>query len=131
MNSRDVDQLNADLITGVAASLSMAASEYLSTKTEHTGRNPLKSSVYTGVAYVLTVCFLIFPYLVLERYLACLGFTIANAVIVIVLFTYYVSVTQGVPFRRRFIEMAGISLGVAVVSFFIGYLIRLVLGVDI
>src|SRR3989338_8314357 len=42
------------LITGIAASLSMAASEYLSTKSEETGKNPIKASVYTGIAYVLT-----------------------------------------------------------------------------
>lgn len=53
----------AGLITGVAASLSMAASEYLSTKSEEGAKNPLKASVYTGSAYVLTVLFLIFPYL--------------------------------------------------------------------
>jgi VIT1/CCC1 family predicted Fe2+/Mn2+ transporter len=36
-------------ITGIAASMSMAASEYLSTKQEDTEKNPLKASVYTGL----------------------------------------------------------------------------------
>ncbi len=35
-------------ITGIAASFSMAASEYLSTKTEGGSKNPLKASFYTG-----------------------------------------------------------------------------------
>ena len=42
------------LITGVAASLSMATSEYLSTKSESSTKNPFKASFYTGIAYVLT-----------------------------------------------------------------------------
>lgn len=50
-------------ITGIAASLSMSASEYLSAKSEEGPQDPLKASIYTGSAYVLTVLFLIFPYL--------------------------------------------------------------------
>jgi VIT1/CCC1 family predicted Fe2+/Mn2+ transporter len=56
----------AGLITGIAASFSMAASEYLSTKTEG-ARDPLKASVYTCSAYILTVLFLIFPFLLLTN----------------------------------------------------------------
>ena len=50
-------------ITGIAAALSMAASEYLSTKTEETAKNPVRASIYTGVAYLITVLILILPYL--------------------------------------------------------------------
>ena len=49
------------LIIGLAASLSMAASEYLSTKAEANGRSPGVSAFYTGIAYLITVLFLIFP----------------------------------------------------------------------
>jgi hypothetical protein len=35
------------------------------------------------------------------------------------------------PFRRRFLEMAGLSLGVAGLSFLVGFLVRTVLGVDV
>jgi len=119
------------LITGLAASLSMAASEYLSTRSEPGGRDPVKSAVYTGIAYVLTVLLLIFPYFVLGSYLAALVWTLVNALLVIVAFTYYVSVAQDVPFRRRFGEMAGISLGVAALSFLIGYLVRTFLGIEV
>ncbi len=43
------------LITGIAASLSMAASEYLSTRSEETHKDPARSALYTGIAYVITV----------------------------------------------------------------------------
>lgn len=50
-------------ITGIAAALSMAASEYLSTRTENNvHKNALKAAVYTGIAYVITVVVLIFAF---------------------------------------------------------------------
>jgi VIT1/CCC1 family predicted Fe2+/Mn2+ transporter len=119
------------LIMGIAASLSMAASEYLSTKTEGEKRDPFKASVYTGLSYVLTVILLVFPYLVFNNYLFCLGFALFNALIVIILFTYYISVVKDISFKSRFLEMTVISLGIAALSFCIGYLIRSLLHVDI
>lgn len=120
----------AGLITGIAASLSMAASEYLSTKAEKDTRNPVYAAVYTGFAYIITVVFLIFPYLVFANYFFCLGFTIVNAILVIVLFTFYISVVQEISFKNRFLEMAAISLGVASITFGIGFLIRRFLPVE-
>jgi VIT1/CCC1 family predicted Fe2+/Mn2+ transporter len=121
----------AGLITGIAASLSMAASEYLSTKTEGGSQDPWRASLYTGATYVLTVLFLIFPYFVTGNYYTALGITLGNAVLLILLFNFYVSVAKEIPFWRRFLEMAGISLGVAALTFAIGYLVRLVLHVDL
>jgi VIT1/CCC1 family predicted Fe2+/Mn2+ transporter len=118
-------------ITGIAASLSMAASEYLSKKAEGGEQNPLRAAVYTGVAYIMTVLFLIFPYLIFTNYYVCLGFALVNAIIVIVIFNFYVSVAKDISFKKRFLEMALISLGVAAVSFGIGYLVRIVLRVEI
>jgi len=119
------------LITGIAASLSMAASEYLSTKSEEDAKNPFKASVYTGSAYVITVLFLIFPYLLFTNFYFCLGFTTLNAIIVIFIFTFYVSVAKDISFRNRFFEMALISLGIAALTFGIGFLIRIFLNVEI
>ncbi len=118
-------------ITGIAAALSMAASEYLSTKAEGDGRDPLRASLYTGVAYLFTVLALILPYLVLRNLYLCLAATLAVAVLIIAFFTYYISVARDLPFRRRFLEMAGLSLAVAVVSFGIGILMRTVFGVEV
>lgn len=119
------------LITGVAASLSMGASEYLSTKSEGGQTDPFKASVYTGSAYVVTVFFLIFPYLILSNVFVSLGLTLINAIVVILVFTFYISVAKDLSFKRRFLEMAGISLGVAGVTFLIGYLIRIFLQIDV
>jgi len=128
----------AGLITGIAASLSMSASEYLSTRSDvgkdgldKEGKSPIKSSVYTGIAYIITVMFLIFPYLVISNLYGSLIWMLANAIIVIFLFTFYVSVAKDVNFKKEFWSMALISLGVAVVSFGIGYLVRIVMGVEV
>jgi len=118
-------------ITGIAASLSMAASEYLSTKTENGGQNPIKASIYTGVAYVFTVMVLIAPYLFVGSYYLALGITLVSAVLIILVFTFYLSVAKNLPFKRRFFEMAGISLGVSALTFGIGYVIRMVWGIEV
>ena len=118
-------------ITGIAAALSMGASEYLSTKSEETTKSPVKASIYTGGAYVATVLMLILPYLILENFYVCLAFTLSAAVLIIAFFNYYISVAKDVPFKRRFLEMAGLSLGVAGLSFFVGLVFRSLLGIDI
>jgi VIT1/CCC1 family predicted Fe2+/Mn2+ transporter len=119
------------LIIGVAAAMSMAASEYLSTKAEKGGRNPLKSAAYTGFAYIITVITLVAPYLFLANPFFCLSFTLIAAMSIIAAFNYYVSVATDRPFARHFLEMAGVSLGVAILSFGMGYVVRTFLGVDI
>ena len=118
-------------IPGIAAALSMGAAEYLSTKSEESDKNPLKASLYTGAAYVVTVLLLILPYLLLKNYYLCLAVTLVGAVAIIALFNYYISVAKDQPFRQRFFEMTGLSLGVAGLSFIVGLLIREFLGVEV
>lgn len=122
----------AGLIMGVAASLSMAASEYLSQRSETTlGTNPVKASIYTGITYIATVALLILPFLLLKSPYTALVFTLAGAVVVIFVFTFYISVAKDLPFYRRFAEMAAISFGIAGVSFVIGLFIRAALNINI
>jgi len=119
------------LITGIAASLSMAASEYLSTRSEETDKHPVRAAVYTGIAYIFTVTLLVLPYLLIPNYIVDLIITLVVAVLIIAGFNYYISVAKDEPFRSRFLEMAGLSLGVAAFSFIIGYFIRQWLGVEV
>jgi VIT1/CCC1 family predicted Fe2+/Mn2+ transporter len=122
----------AGLITGVAASLSMAASEFLSQRSDATvGTSPGKAALYTGATYIVTVSLLILPFLILKSPYLALVFTLISAVLVIFLFTFYISVAKDLPFWRRFAEMAAISLGIAGISFVIGLLIRVMLNVNL
>ena len=119
------------LITGIAASMSMAASEYLSTRSEETNRQPVRAAIYTGIAYISTVALLVLPYLLFENYILDLGIALTTAVIIIAVFNYYISVAKGESFRARFTEMAVLSLSVAAFSFVIGYFIRKWLGIEV
>ncbi|WP_321507393.1 VIT1/CCC1 transporter family protein [uncultured Methanoregula sp.] len=121
----------AGLIMGVAASLSMAASEYLSQRSDAGPTDPFKASVYTGFTYIVTVALLILPFLVLPSPYTALVFTLCGAVGIIFLFTFYISVAKDLPFWRRFGEMAAISLGIAAISFVIGLGIRVFLNVNV
>lgn len=118
------------LITGIAASMSMAASEYLSTRSEDTSKHPVRAAIYTGIAYIITVALLVLPYLLFDNYILDLIITLTIAVLIIAVFNYYISVAKGESFRARFLEMAGLSLGVAIISFVIGYFIRQWLGIE-
>lgn len=120
------------LITGISATLSMASSEYLSAKSDG-NQNAKKSALYTGVAYLISVAAMILPYLLLpsKSYLMALIIMIFAVVIIIALFSYYISVAKSESFKKRFGEMAGISLSVAVISFVVGLIAKELLGVDI
>ena len=120
------------IITGISATLSMASSEYLSAKSDG-DKNAFKSSLYTGIVYLITVSFLITPYLIFpdDKCVYALIAVIFIVLFIIFIFTYYVSVAKSLPFRNRFFEMASISLTVAGISFFIGILVKNFLGIDI
>ena len=120
------------LIVGISATFSMASSEFLAARSE--GRSDaLKSCSYTGIAYLVTVVLLIAPYLLMGpgQYLLALCCMLAVVVLIIAGFTYYTSVAQDQPFGSRFLEMAGISITVAVLSFIVGILAKRFLGVDL
>jgi VIT1/CCC1 family predicted Fe2+/Mn2+ transporter len=120
------------LITGISATLSMTSSEFLSARSEGHA-HPLKSSLYTGGVYLFTVVCLVLPYLLLpaRAWGTALGIDAAVVLTIIFCFTYYISVAKGYSFKKRFLEMAGISLGVAAVSFVIGLVVKAFLGIDI
>jgi VIT1/CCC1 family predicted Fe2+/Mn2+ transporter len=121
----------AGLITGVAATLSMGASEYLSQRSDGGPADPVKASMYTGFTYIVTVALLILPFLVLPNPYFALVFTLLGAVALIFFFSFYLSVARDLPFWRRFFEMAAISLGIAAISFVIGLGIRLILNINV
>lgn len=120
----------AGLITGIAASFSMAAAEYLSQKHEG-AETPLRSSLYTGIAYIITVGLLIMPYLIFDHYMICLLVTLAIAIFIILFFNYYISVAKDLPFKRRFLEMAIISITVSAITFGISVLVKTYFGIEV
>ncbi len=120
------------LVTGISATLSMASSEYLSARSDNE-EHPFKSATYTGIMYLVAVASMVFPYLIFDdqHYLYALGTMLTIVVLIILIFTYYVSVAQDLDFKPRFLEMVTISLSVAAFSFVIGLLVKNVLGIDV
>ena len=124
----------AGLVTGISASFSMAASEFLATKEEKSNRSPIKAALFTGSAYIITVFLLVIPYLLLsdnseiilglEPHIQALIITFVIGLLIIALFNFYVSVAQDKSFNRRFIEMVIILLIVTLISFLIGLALR-------
>ena len=93
----------AGLITGIAASLSMAASEYLSTKTEEVDKDPDPCDPL----YRLELCHHgLLPHFPLFRILETLMFAwdspCGTRFVVILIFTFYISVAKDIRFRKRF-----------------------------
>ena len=121
-------------ITGIAAALSMASSEYLSTKSENgneNGKHPVKASIYTGIAYIFTVVALVAPFIFISNVLMALGLMLIIALSIIALFNYYYSIARSESFRKRFTEMAVLSFSVAALSILIGYALKEFTGIDV
>jgi VIT1/CCC1 family predicted Fe2+/Mn2+ transporter len=121
----------AGLITGIAASFSMSASSYLSARAEGEGKDHLKSAVYTGIAYIITVLLLVAPYLIITNPFFAMIITVAIAILIIFCFNYYISVAKDYSFKSRFLEMVLINLVVTGITFLIGLVIREIFGINI
>ena len=121
----------AGFITGVAATLSMAASEYLAKKADQGEKHPLKAATYTGFAYMFTVALLLTPYALLSSPIGALALCLCNAGLIILGFTYFVSVVRKESFLKGFREMITISFSVALISFLIGWGARAWLNLDV
>ncbi len=118
-------------ITGIAAALSMASSEYLSTKSDKDpNKRPVKAAIYTGIAYVITVVALVTPFVLISTPVIALCVMLVMALIIIAFFNYYYSVARNESFKRRFTEMAALSFSVAAISFLIGYLLKTFTGIE-
>lgn len=120
------------LVTGISATLSMMSSSYLSGRSDGDA-HPFKSASYTGIMYIIAVILLALPYLLFAKddYLLALGVMLVVVIVIIFIFTYYVSVAKDLPFKKRFLEMATISMSVAAVAFVIGLLVKQFLGINI
>ena len=79
----------------------------------------------------MTVLFLIFPYVIFTNYYFCLGFTLFNAMIVILIFTFYVSVTRASHSGRGFLRWRSVSFGIATLTFLIAFFVKMFLKIDL
>ena len=120
----------AGFVTGVAATLSMAAAEFLSTETERS-RNPWLASLATGMTYLITVALLLLPYFLLSSRFGALALCLALAALIIFCFTWVVARIRHVCFRDSFIRMLGVSFSVAGLAFIISWLAQIWWGIEV
>jgi len=121
----------ASLVVGIAASMSMAASNFLSVDIgEASELKPGKAAAYTGTAYIFVVVGLVLPFFLLSDRHVALGVSWASAVLIIAAFSFYSAVMQGKSFLRRFSVMIAFGLGVAVISFFVGRILGAMIGIE-
>jgi VIT1/CCC1 family predicted Fe2+/Mn2+ transporter len=121
-------------ITGVAAAMSMAASEYISVREEadkNSNKSSLRSALYTGVAYIITVLILITPYFLFRNIYISLGVMLTFSILIILSYNFYITTAKGLSLWRRFAEMALISISVAGISFLVGVIVRTVFKVEV
>ena len=122
----------AGLIGGISASMSMASSEYLSKKASGEAQgNPLKAAFYTGFVYFIVVFLLVLPNFVFQNAFYAFGFTVLAAFLVVLAFTYFISITQELSFKRRLLETLLLCFGIAFISFLIGAALKAVLNISV
>ncbi len=89
------------------------------------------AGLITGIAYIITVFLLILPYFIVTDYLLCLASTIIVAIAIIFVFNFYISIAKDLDFKKRFLEMTFLSLGVASLTFIIEAGIRKFIGIEV
>jgi VIT1/CCC1 family predicted Fe2+/Mn2+ transporter len=117
------------LISGMAATLAMVASEYLSQKADaRDSKEPLKAALYTGIVYVFVVAAIVSPYFIFKSHYAALAVALAAVVVIVSVFTFFMSVVKGLRYKKALLEVAGITAAVVALSLGLGILIKLVFG---
>ena len=113
----------AGVIAGGAASLAMASAAFAQAKQGFKGSARL-SAIYTGVSYFITAIILATPYFLTSDMILALSTSLALAVIVLALTTYYSTVISSKPFLKDFVEILAILFATTIVLYAFGYLVR-------
>jgi len=117
------------VISGLAATLAMVASEYLSQKAEcEDSSSPKKAALYTGMIYIFVVVSIVTPYFIFENPYAALGVAICAVVLIVTAFTFFMSVVKNLDYKKALFEVSSITAGVVALSLVIGMAIRLIFG---
>lgn len=121
----------AGFTTGIAATLSMAASEFLSREADTECGNPYFSAFITGCAYLITVIILLLPYFIFDKPMVSLVFCLFFGGLIIMGFTYFESRVRKASFVPLWLQMLCISFGVAAISFLISAAAKHLWGLSI
>jgi len=112
------------LVSGVAATLAMAASEYLSQKTDIGGEKAAKAAIYAGSVYIFVTAAIVTPFFLFAHHLAALLCSLCAVAVIIAGFTFYMSVVKNTDYKKAFFEVSGITAVVIGMSLAAGLLIK-------
>ncbi len=120
----------AGLIAGIAQFLSSSASEMELYLTERTVENKeaIRKSFFEGSIYLITVFFLITPFFLIQNPFFAMGISAFNSFLIIIFFTYYVSIVKELSLKKMFSITVLITLGIGAVSFIIGWIVKTILN---
>lgn len=121
----------AGFTTGIAATLSMAASEFLSRDADTECGRPYFSAFITGCTYLITVTILLLPYFMFDNPMISLGFCLFFGALIITAFTFFESRVRKTSFARLWLQMLCISFGVAAISFSISLGAKHLWGINV
>ncbi len=132
----------AGIVVGIAGTLSMAAGEYISSKSRGLVReamredvvhktSPAKEAMYIGLFYFIGAIIAVLPFILgLVRYAGIIT-SIVLVVIVLTVVSTIVAIISDTSAKRRVAEMLVISLGAAFVTIILGAIIRYYFGISI
>ena len=120
----------AGLIAGIAQFLSSSASELELYLTERNVENKeaIRKSFFEGSIYLITVFFLITPFFLIQNPFFAMGISAFNSFLIIIFFTYYVSIVKELSLKKLFSITVLITLGIGAVSFIIGWIVKTILN---
>lgn len=121
----------AGVTTGVAATLSMTASEFLAKEAETRQNNSYFAAFCTGAAYLVTTAILLLPFFVFPKPFTSLIFSFIFAALIIIGFTYVGSKIRHASFLRNCLQMLLITFSVSALSFFISWVAKTLWGIDV
>ncbi|PKL92059.1 MAG: rubrerythrin family protein [Candidatus Goldiibacteriota bacterium HGW-Goldbacteria-1] len=116
------------LVSGVAATLAMAASEYLSQKTDIGDKKALKAAIYAGTVYIFVTAAIVTPFFLVANHLAALSYSLCAVAVILTAFTFYMSVVKNTDYKKAFLEVSGITAVVIGMSLAVGMLIKHIFG---
>ncbi len=113
----------AGVIAGGAASLAMASAAYAQAKQGFKGSAKL-SATYTGISYFVTAIMLATPYFLTANMVLAMASSLAFAVVILAVTTWYSIVIQAKPFMKDFLEILLILFAATIALYAFGYLVR-------
>ncbi len=117
-------------IAAVAASLSMAAANYMAKRADG-ATDSLTCAAYTGATYIGTSAALLLPFFIITNRLWAILAMGGVVVAVILIFNWRIGKINKKPWVRPFFEMLSVCVGVSAASFLIGQAAKYFLGVQI